>query len=51
MGEIKMEGQEEKRLFRHDREALLDKGDLKGLLEKSGELHGHLFLLLFGIRC
>ena len=36
-----MEGQEEKRLFRHDIDALLEKGDLKGLLEKSGELHGH----------
>jgi len=36
-----MEGQSEKNPFRKDIEELIEKGDLKGLLEKSGELHGH----------
>lgn len=36
-----MKGQSEKNPFRKDIEELIEKGDLKGLLEKSGELHGH----------
>ena len=37
-----MKEQGEKTLFREDIEDLIENGDLKGLLEKSGELHGHL---------
>jgi len=36
-----MKGQSEGNPFRKDIEELIEKGDLKGLLEKSGELHGH----------
>lgn len=32
----------EKKPFRGDREELIENGDLRGLLEKSGGLHGHL---------
>ncbi|HDS46191.1 MAG TPA: formylmethanofuran dehydrogenase [Methanomicrobia archaeon] len=37
-----MKEQGEKILFREEIEDLIENGDLKGLLEKSGELHGHL---------
>lgn len=37
-----MKEQGEKKPFREDIEELIENGDLRGLLEKSGELHGHL---------
>ena len=37
-----MKGQSEEHPFRKYIEELIEKGDLKGLFEKSGELHGHL---------
>lgn len=36
-----MKGRGEKNPFRKDIEELIEKGDLKGLFEKTGELHGH----------
>ena len=36
-----MKGQSEKDPLRKNIEELIEKGDLKGLLEKTGELHGH----------
>jgi len=36
-----MKGQGEKNPLRKNIEELIEKGDLKGLLEKTGELHGH----------
>lgn len=47
----KMELPDETNPVRKDVEELIEKGDLKGLLEKSGELHGHLCsYLAYGVK-